>query len=443
MTESAGEGAAVPETAKQAPSTRAHDWGWVDRSIWTERMLAALENGVQGGKWFSLIDKVYRPQTLAAAWEQVRANRGAAGLDGQSVERFAAQAERYLGELAEELRTERYRAAPVRRVEIAKADGKTRPLGIPTVKDRIVQAAVKRVIEPIFEREFLPTSYGFRPGRGCKDALREVDRLLRAGFTHVVDADLKSYFDSIPRDRLQARIEERISDGRLLALLTQWLSQDVVQGLRRWTPTQGTPQGAIISPLLANLYLHPLDVVMAQRGYPLVRYADDFVILCASAAEAQAALAEVQAWVEANGLSLHPDKTHVGDCRVVGQGFEFLGYRFEAGRRWVRKKSLRALKDKVRALTARTRGDSLARIMAELNPVLRGWFHYFQHAGRTEFPTLDGFVRRRLRAVLRKQSKHPGFGRCVADHRRWPNAYFAAAGLFTLTTAWQRASQSR
>jgi RNA-directed DNA polymerase len=443
MTESAGEGAAVPETAKQAPSTRTHDWDWVDRTIWTERMLAALENGVQGGKWFSVIDKVYRPQTVAAAWEQVRANRGAAGLDGQSVERFAAQAERYLGELAEDLRTGRYQAAPVRRVEIAKADGTLRPLGIPTVKDRIVQTAVKRVIEPIFEREFLPTSYGFRPGRGCKDALREVDRLLRAGYTHVVDADLKSYFDSIPRDRLQARIEERISDGRLLALLTQWLSQDVVQGLRRWTPTRGTPQGAIISPLLANLYLHPLDVVMAQRGYPLVRYADDFVVLCASADEAQAALAEVKAWVEANGLSLHPDKTHIGDCREVGQGFEFLGYRFEAGRRWVRKKSLRALKDKVRALTARTRGDSLARIMAELNPVLRGWFHYFQHAWRTEFPTLDGFVRRRLRAVLRKQTKQPGFGRCKADHRRWPNAYFAAAGLFTLTTAWQLASQSR
>jgi RNA-directed DNA polymerase len=194
-TESAGEGAAVPETAKQAPSTRVQKWDWVDRTIWTERMLAALENGVQGGKWFSLIDKVYRPATLAAAWEQVRANRGAAGIDGQSVERFAAQAERYLGELAEELKTGRYRAAPVRRVEIAKADGKRRPLGIPTVKDRIVQTAVKRVIEPIFENMFLPTSYGFRPGRGCKDALREVDRLLRAGFTHVVDADLKSYLD--------------------------------------------------------------------------------------------------------------------------------------------------------------------------------------------------------------------------------------------------------
>jgi RNA-directed DNA polymerase len=419
------------------------EWGWVDRTVWTERMLAALDNGVQGGKWFSLIDKVYRPQTLAAAWQQVQANRGAAGIDGQSVGRFAAQAERYLGELAEELKTGRYRAAPVRRVEIAKADGKTRPLGIPTVKDRIVQTAVKRVIEPIFENVFLPTSYGFRPGRSGKEALREVDRLLRAGFTHVVDADLKSYFDSIPRERLQARLEEHLSDGRLLALLAQWLSQDIVQGLRRWTPTCGTPQGAIISPLLANLYLHGLDETLTRHGYRLVRYADDFVILCASAAEAQAALAEVQAWVEANGLSLHPDKTHIGDCREAGQGFEFLGYRFEAGRRWVRKKSLRALKDKVRALTARTRGESLARIIADLNPVLRGWFSYFRHAWRTEFPGIDGLVRRRLRAVLRKQSRRPGAGRCEADHRRWPNAYFAAAGLFTMTTARQLASQSR
>lgn len=433
----------MPAGAKQASSRLAREWGWVDRTVWTERMLAALDNGVQGGKWFSLIDKVYRPQTLAAAWEQVQANGGAAGIDGQSVGRFAAQAERYLGELAEELKAGRYRAAPVRRVEIAKADGKTRPLGIPTVKDRIVQTAVKRVIEPIFENVFLPTSYGFRPGRSGKDALREVDRLLRAGFTHVVDADLKSYFDSIPRERLQARLEEHLSDGRLLALLAQWLSQDIVQGLRRWTPTRGTPQGAIISPLLANLYLHGLDVAMAQRGYHLVRYADDFVILCASAAEAQAALAEVQAWVEANGLSLHPDKTHIGDCREAGQGFEFLGYRFEAGRRWVRKKSLRTLKDKVRALTARTRGESLARIIADLNPVLRGWFSYFRHAWRTEFPGIDGFVRRRLRAVLRKQSRRPGAGRCEADHRRWPNAYFAAAGLFTMTAARQLASQSR
>jgi len=441
--ESTSEVATVSTKAMQATSDLARDWAWIDRSIWTERMLAALDNGVKGNKWFSLIDKVYRAQTLGAAWEQVKANKGAAGIDGQSCERFAANAERYLGELAEDLKEGRYRAAPVRRVEIPKAGGKTRPLGIPTVKDRIVQAAVKRVIEPIFEKAFMPTSYGFRPGRGCKDALREVDALLSRGYTHVVDADLKSYFDSIPHARLKERIEERISDGRLLELLAGWLHQDIVQGLERWTPTGGTPQGAVISPLLANIYLHPLDERMRQQGYAMVRYADDFVILCPTAEAAGQALEEVKAWVAANGLSLHPEKTHIGDCRIKGQGFEFLGYRFEAGRRWVRKKSLLALKDKIRAKTRRTRGDSLARIVADLNPLLKGWYGYFRHACRWEFPAVDSFIRRRLRAILRKHEKRPGFGRCQADQRRWPNAYFAAQGLFTMTEARMLASQPR
>jgi RNA-directed DNA polymerase len=364
-------------------------------------------------------------------------------VDGQSCERFAANAERYLGELAEDLKEGRYRPAPVRRVEIAKADGKKRPLGIPTVKDRIAQAAVKRVIEPIFERDFLPTSYGFRPGRGCKDALRAVDELLKKGYCHVVDADLKGYFDSIPHARLQARIEERISDGRLLDLLAGWLRQDIVQGAARWTPTGGTPQGAVVSPLLANLYLHPLDERMAQQGLAMVRYADDFVVLCPTAEEAGRALEEIKGWVEANGLTLHPDKTHVGDCRIEGQGFDFLGYRFEAGKRWVRKKSLMALKDKIRGLTRRTRGVGLARIIADLNPRLIGWFGYFKHAEMLEFRRIDGFIRRRLRALLRKQDKRPGMGRCLADHHRWPNAFFAAAGLFTMTEARSMASQSR
>ena len=441
--ESASEVATVPAKATQAASGQAQDWAWIDRSVWTERMLAALDNGVKGSKWFSLIDKVYRPQTLAGAWEQVKANKGAAGIDGQSCERFAADAERYLGELAQELKEGRYRAAAVKRVEIPKAGGKMRPLGIPSVKDRIVQAAVKRVIEPIFEKDFMPTSYGFRPGRGCKDALREVDALLRRGYTHVVDADLQSYFESIPHARLMERIEERISDGRLLELLAGWLQQDIVQGLRRWTPAGGTPQGAVISPLLANIYLHPLDERMAQQGYAMGRYADDFVTLCPTAERAGKALQEIKAWVEANGLSLHPEKTHVGDGGIKGQGFDVRGYVLEAGRRWVRKKSLMALKDKIRAKTRRTRGDSLARIVADLNPLLKGWYGYFQHACRWEFPAVDGFIRRRLRAMLRKHEKRPGFGRCQADHRRWPNAYFAAQGLFTMTDARWLASQSR
>ena len=443
MSESASEAAAVIAGSKQVASNRPEDWVWVDRSIWTERMLAALGNGVRGGKWFSLIDKVYRPATLRSAWQQVLMNRGAAGVDRVSVERFAGHLDRYLGELGQELESGRYRPHPVRRVEIAKADGKWRPLGIPTVRDRVAQAAVKRVIEPIFEQMFAPTSFGFRPGRSCKDALREVDRLLQAGHTHVVDADLKGYFDSIPHDRLKQRLASHISDGRLLALLDGWIEQEVVQELKSWTPTSGTPQGAVISPLLANLYLHDLDLKLAGLGLSMVRYADDFVILCPSAAEATHALEVVRAWVAAEGLQLHPDKTHVGDCRIAGQGFEFLGYRFEAGRRWVRDKSLKALKTKIRSQTRRSEGKSLREIVRGLNPMLRGWFNYFKHAHRGVFACIDGFLRRRLRALLRHQAKRPGAGRCLADHRRWPNAFFATAGLFTMTEARQAASQSR
>jgi RNA-directed DNA polymerase len=269
-------------------------------------MVSALGNGVKGGKWFSLIDKVVRPATLDLAWQRVARNRGAAGVDGQSVERFSFRAERYLAELQASLADGSYRPQPVKRVEIPKPDGKTRPLGIPTVKDRIVQTAVKMVIEPIFEVQFRPGSFGFRPGRGCKDALREVDRLLRAGYTHVVDADLKSYFDTIPHARLMALVEGSISDSRVLGLIDGFLQQEIISDMARWQPVTGTPQGAVLSPLLANLYLHPLDVLMERGGYRMVRYADDFVILCASEEQATAALRQVTAWVSANGLTPQP-----------------------------------------------------------------------------------------------------------------------------------------
>jgi RNA-directed DNA polymerase len=406
-------------------------------------MLAALGNGVKGGKWFSLIDKVHRPVTLQAAWRKVAANAGAAGVDRQSVEQFAARAEHYLGELEAALKAGSYEPMAVLRVEIPKGAGKLRPLGIPAVKDRIVQTALKFVIEPIFEKEFLDTSYGFRPGRGCKDALREVDRLLKAGYTHVVDADLTSYFDTIPHARLMARVGERVSDGRILELIEAFLHQDIVKGAQRWTPTGGTPQGAVISPLLANVYLHKLDGLMRENGYQMVRYADDFVVLCQTADQARAGLAKVQAWVEENGLTLNPDKTHVGNCREAGQGFDFLGYRFEAGQRWVRRKSLHAIRDRIRAKIRRTRGDSLACIIAELNPMLRGWYEYFQHAHPWTYSGMDGFIRRRLRALRRKQQKRPGAGHTIADHKRWPKAYFAELGLFTMTEAHALASQSR
>jgi RNA-directed DNA polymerase len=428
---------------KQDAEARRQKWRWVEASIWTDRMLAALENGVTGGKWFSLIDKVVRPRTLEVAWKQVARNKGAAGVDGQSVKRFEQQASTYLAELSEALRTGTYRPQPVRRVEIPKGPGKTRPLGIPAVKDRIVQTALKMVVEPIFERDFLDSSYGFRPGRGCKDALREVDGLIKKGYTYVVDADLTSYFDTIPHDRLMKLVEEWISDGRVLDLIRQYLNQDIIHGLERWTPTGGTPQGAVISPLLANLYLHPLDCRMRSKGYRMVRYADDFVVMCPDAETARAALTEVCNWVEENGLTLHPDKTHTGDCSVAGQGFDFLGYYFESGRRRVRRKSLMAIRDRIREKTGRSCGKSLGQIIENLNPTLRGWFGYFQHADPWVFKDLDGFIRRRLRAVLRQHMRRPGRGKCLADHTRWPNAFFAEQGLFTMTEARVLASRSR
>jgi RNA-directed DNA polymerase len=270
-----------------------------------------------------------------------------------------------------------------------------------------------------------------------------VDRLIKKGFTHIVDADLASYFDTIPHDGLMALVQERISDGRILELIRGYLKQDVISDLKRWTPIGGTPQGAVISPLLANLYLHPLDRLMREKGYHMIRYADDFVVMCSSAEAAQSALAEVREWVDQNGLSLHPDKTHVGDCSVPGQGFEFLGYRFEAGKRRVRKKSLKALRERIRARTKRTRGDSIEHIIDSVNPMLRGWFGYFKHANSYVFKSIDGYVRRRLRAILRKQQKRPGMGHTHKDHQRWPNAYFAGHGLFTMSEAYALASRPR
>jgi RNA-directed DNA polymerase len=405
-------------------------------------MLAALQRGVNGGKWHSLIDKVYRLETLELGWAQVESNAGAAGVDRMSVERFAQGRERYLAELAQGLRDGSYRPQPVRRVYIPKGKGQ-RPLGIPAVKDRVVQAALKLVIEPIFEHEFEPRSYGFRPGRGCKDALREVDRHLKAGHCWVVDADLQSYFDTIPHERLLAKVGARISDTRVLELIERFLKQDIMEELKRWTPLSGTPQGAVVSPLLANLYLHELDVEMREAGLVMVRYADDAVVLCRSREEAEAALTRMRVWVSANGLTLHPDKTHIGDCREPGQGFEFLGYRFEAGQRQVRKKSLAALRDQIRAKTKRSGGHSLAYVITSLNPLLRGWFGYFQHAHRITFSLVDGFVRRRLRAMLRRQQHRPGQGHCRRDHTRWSNAFFAELGLFTMSTALDLACQSR
>lgn len=431
------------ETTKQATETQRLVKSWAETAVWTERMLAALANGVKGGKWFSLYDKVYRPEVLKAAWQRVKRNKGAAGIDRVSIERFDAQAGNYLDELHHTLKMGQYRPQPVKRLEIPKGGGKTRPLGIPTVKDRVVQAALKSVIEPIFERHFLDTSYGFRPGRGCKDALRDVNQGLKEGYCWVVDADIQGYFDNIVHEKLMERIEATISDGAVLRLIRQFLEQDILAEARRWTPVKGTPQGAVLSPLLANIYLHTLDEKLAEEGYRLVRYADDFVILCQSQEEAERALGSVRGWMAKNELSLHPDKTHIGDCRKAGQGFEFLGYRFEAGQRMVRRKSLNKLRDTIRSRTRRTTGEAIERTIQKLNPVLKGWFGYFKHARKYTFNTLDAFVRRRLRAILLKQNKKRGCANSKSASFRWKNAYFAERGLFSLHEAYVMASQSR
>jgi RNA-directed DNA polymerase len=432
--------AAVPERAKQAGEARDR-WSWVEPEVWTDRMLTALEKGVKGGKWFSLIDKVYAPETLRIAFSQVKANNGAAGVDHQTIEMFEAHLDENLSRLSEELKDGKYSPRAIQRKYIPKPGSKEkRPLGIPTVRDRVVQGAIRMVLEPIFERDFCEESYGFRPGRGCKDALRRVDGLLKEGYTWVVDADLKSYFDTIPHDRLLKLVGNKVSDGRVMDLIEAFLKQQVMETAKSWTPEIGTPQGAVLSPLLSNIYLDPLDHYMVQRKVAMVRYADDFVILCRSEKEAVDALTMVRQWTSENGLTLHPEKTHVIDATQKG-GFDFLGYHFERGYRWPRRKSLNKLKDTMRSKTKRTNGNSLQEIILDVSATLAGWFEYFKHSHRTTFRPLDGWIRMRLRSILRKRQGGRGRGR-GSDHQRWQNAYFAKLGLFSLTAAHAEARQS-
>jgi RNA-directed DNA polymerase len=430
----------VPAKAKQAGEIRAR-WSWVEPTVWTERMLTALETGVKGGKWFSLIDKVYAPATLRAAFERIKANRGASGVDHQTIEMFEAGLAKNLERLSETLSSGAYRPRPILRKLIPKPGSKEkRPLGIPTVRDRVVQAALQMVLEPIFERDFCQESYGFRPGRGCRDALGRVDALLKRGCTWVVDADLRSYFDSINHEHLIELVSQKVTDGRVLDLIKAFLKQEVMETARSWTPERGTPQGAVLSPLLSNIYLDPLDHHMLGSGATMVRYADDFVILCRTEQEAMHALGRVERWTSKNGLRLHPEKTHVVDAKGAG-GFDFLGYHFERGYRWPRKKSLNKLKDTIRSKTKRTNGSSLESIVEDVNQTLEGWFVYFKHSHRTTFKPLDQWMRMRLRSILRKRNGGKGRGR-GSDHQRWPNAFFADVGLFSLAAAHTAACQS-
>ena len=414
-----------------------------ERGVWSEKMLAALERGVKGNKWFSLIDKVGSERTLGLAWEKVKTNAGGCGVDNTTVTRFAKDSQSRLLVVNERLMRGDYQPKPVKRVWIPKAGSREkRPLGIPTVTDRVVQTALRMVIEPIFEKEFAPHSCGFRPGRSCKDALRHVDKLLKEGRLHVVDVDLKGYFDSIPHDRLMELVREHIADGRVLKLIEAFLKQGVMEqiGEVEAAGEEGTPQGAVISPMLANIYLNPLDWMMVREGHQMDRYADDMVILCETPEEAQQVIEKLKAWCETAGLTLHPEKTKIVDMGQAGAHFDYLGYRFLRSkrtgrlRRLIRPKSLKAIKARIKPLTKRANGRSLEELITKLEPILRGVHGYFMHAMASQLKGLDGWVRARLRGILRKRHKGRGRGR-GKDHIKWPNCYFERLGLFSLEQA--------
>lgn len=408
--------------------------------MWTERMLEALERGVRGGKWHSLNDKVYREESLRAAWKQVEERKGGGGVDGMSIEMFRNRADKRLRRLSEQLQEGTYEPRPVKRVWIPKGGGKLRPLGVPVIIDRVVQTSLRNAIEPIFERKFAECSYGFRPGRGCKDALRQVTAELKRGRTWVVDVDIEQYFDSIDKKRLMAEVATEIADGSVLGLIEQFLEQEVMDGMKRWQPDRGTPQGAVISPLLANIYLHPVDVAMQADGYRIVRYADDMVILCDTREQAETALVRLDALLTERGLRLHPEKTRVVDA-TVRPGFDFLGYRFFGTSRYPRPSSEKKLRNSIREKTPRTSGSALEEIVKRVNATLRGWFEYFKQSSRHAFDRVDGYVRMRLRSILRKRSKRKGRGGGT-DHFRWPNAYFQQLGLFSLVAEHKLRRQS-
>ena len=438
--------ASVPTRDKQAEEDLWQRHG-AKRGVWTEAMLIALERGKEGSKWFSLIDKVRSVKTLGMAWETVRANAGACGVDRISVEFFGKDSQNRLLAVNERLTKNTYRPQAIRRVFIPKAgSSELRPLGIPTVTDRVVQAAVKMVIEPIFESQFAPSSFGFRPGRSCKDALREVENLMRQGYTHVVDVDIKGYFDNIPHEPLMQLIKERIADGKVLDLIEAFLHQSVNDEGKEIKPTQGSPQGGIISPLLANIYLNPLDWMLADLGLKSARYADDIVILTTSAAQAEETLERVREWMERAQLSLHPQKTRLVDMSQELEYFDFLGYRFlrtKKGKliRLIRPKSQKKLRESLKPWTKRTNGRSLPAITAIINPMLKGWFNYFQQAIPREHEKMDQWVRMRLRSILRKRHKGKGRGHGL-DHIKWPNSYFEKLGLFSLARARERMMMS-
>jgi RNA-directed DNA polymerase len=401
-------------------------------------------------KHATLYHLVTKDYTLWHAWLQVERNRGAAGSDGMTIAHAQSRLRPFLRGLRRDLRAKRYRPRPVRRHTIPKPDGGERTLGIPCVRDRIVQTAVAKVLEPIFEAKFSHRSHGFRPGRGCQTALEQVDRALQAGYQWVVDADIERFFDTVDHQRVIQAVNEEVADGTVLRLIGWFLRAGVLDGTTRIEVEEGTPQGGPLSPLLANIYLHPLDMALEAHGYEFVRYADDFVVLARTQAEAEAALRLIREVLTELGLRLNEAKTRVVHLH---DGFEFLGFRYFRSRKRgtvhkvVREKSQARFREEVRQRTPRRAGQKprkarsctvnrlrrdqrLARMIGELNSLLRGWHGYFRQvwwAGRRDFEQLDKFLRRRLRSAI---AGRLAIGRWQSEVL--PNALLDQLGLLSL-----------
>lgn len=365
------------------------------------------------------------PANLATAWAKVRANAGAGGVDGQTVAAFAADAERQLGALRRRLLSaERYVPPPVRRVEIPKPDGRTRPLGIPTVGDRVVQQAVVQVIEPAFEARFTPSSFGYRPGRSAIDAVGWVREASRRGARWVAEFDVVGFFDNLRHPRLLREVAKVIDDPEVLGLIRRWLKAGVVTETGPEAREAGTPQGGVISPLLANIYLHRLDVEVRAAGFRLIRYADDFVILCDRRAEALAADRLVRAILADIGLKVAEAKSRVVK---IADGFEFLGFQFQGRFLRPRPVALTRFKDRVRALTSRRAPVSLQQMIYDLNPTIRGWGNYFVHGNVAKlFDRLDEWIRMRLRSKVRGSKAR------AISNRKLPTGVLRGMGLVSL-----------
>ena len=415
-------------------------------------------------KWYSLMDKVWAKANLEEAFKEVKRNKGAAGINGVTIKEFELNLEDNVRVLHEELRTKTYTPMPVKRVYIPKADGSERPLGIPTVRDRMVQAATRRIIEPIFEKKFKDCSFGFRPNRSAHMAIEKIQKDLSDGYVYVIDADLKAYFDTIPHERLLAEVREEIVDGSILDLLSQFLQAGILENGSFYLNEKGTPQGGVISPLLANIYLHRMDEVMTERGHRITRYADDFVIGCKSQKGAERVLKSLQKLLEKElGLVIHPEKTKI--VNNMEESFVFLGYEFKAAK-WIKPsaKAMKKFKEKVKDITKRNQTVDIQSLVKErLNPYLRGWGNYFGYGHvKTLFRDLDAWIRRRVRMVqlrswrkIRKlhrelrRRKWKGelpklrmcawrSSKCTPVHVALPNDWFEEIGLVFLVNIYDK-----